>query len=965
MEYFLEKIARSLYVEFGNTLDRHCVVFPSRRAGLYFLKYLSSGISKPVWAPSVLTINELISSYSSLQIPGSEILLFELYKVYRRLIRQPENFDSFYFWGDMVLNDFDDTDKYLADASLLFANIRDIKNIDRQFGGLTEEQVEIIRRFWTNVNPENLTDVKSGFLNLWAVLYDLYSGFRASLREQNLAYEGMLFREMAEAEDLDAIIGKRWDIIHFIGFNALNECEKVIMKKLKLAGRARFYWDFDNSYIDEENLNSAGFFLRDNLKLLGNDMPGDWEYDTFISKENSGISCRIIETSSDIAQVKLIPEIISGLAGITNENAHHTAVIIADENLLIPVTTSLPGNTGDINITMGYPLKQTVVYDLVKHLLDLQKNAVVRDKFVYFSYRDVMTILKHSLISGLQGSSDKDLITEITKSNLVWIPSEFFSSSVEFSRLFQKLTDPVSLSSYLKDILTRIAHYNLQKSAGSESAVLQVRIINEFIFRVLLAINRISGIAGDPDLPMTAETYMRILDRVLRMQSVPFSGEPLSGIQIMGILETRALDFNNLVILSVNEGILPAVPSGSSFIPLNLRQAFGLPSVNHQESIYAYHFYRLLHRAENVTLIYNSNSEGLRSGEMSRFLLQMKYDSVIKADFVNLKPEIRTHGRIGERIERTEEHNRQLISLFAGTGSRRLLSPSAINTWLHCRMKFYYRYVNLLKEPEKITPSIEPAMLGNILHEIMRNLYQRFKGMILSKEILDSIINNREYLSGVTDEAISHEFSRTDESITGGNELIVKEVLIVYILKILNSDRDLAPLKILNLEDYFTFRMPLFPDGSDIQILTGGIIDRIDEVDGTVRIVDYKTGNVTDRIKSVGELFKDDRENDIDGWLQTLVYCEAYHNAKPGGALRPSVYKIKRLSGESVTDKLIIRSGRDDDLIVDDYDIIRDVFVNNLKNTVSRIFNSDEPFYMTGSPGRKCVYCPYRSLCMR
>ncbi|MCX6254529.1 MAG: hypothetical protein NTV31_08650 [Bacteroidia bacterium] len=309
MEYFLERIARSLHREFGNTLNRHCLVFPNRRAGLYFIKYLADRIEKPVWTPSIFTINELFRSYSSMQTAGNEILLFELYKVYRKLKKSPESFDDFYFWGDMLLNDFDDVDKYLVDASLLFRNVQDIKNIDQQFGGLTGLQVEIIKRFWINFNPDKSTNEKSGFISIWSILNDLYSGFRSSLKEQNLAYEGMILRELAENTDKDYTNETCWDMVHFIGFNALNECEKVIMTSFKKVGKARFYWDYDNSYIKEGKLNSAGFFLRDNLKTFGNDMPADWSYDTMISTGAQIVRRRVIDTSSDVAQVKLISQL--------------------------------------------------------------------------------------------------------------------------------------------------------------------------------------------------------------------------------------------------------------------------------------------------------------------------------------------------------------------------------------------------------------------------------------------------------------------------------------------------------------------------------------------------------------------------------------------------------------------------------------------------------------------------------
>ena len=316
MTYFLEKIAESLQKEFGNTLNSHCLVFPNRRAGLYFLKYLAARIQKPVWAPSILTINELFRSYSSLQTAGNEILLFELYKVYSEIRKPHESFDEFYFWGDMLLDDFDDVDKYLVDSSLLFRNVLDIINIDQEFGGLTEARVEIIRRFWTNINIDRPTREKSGFITIWSVLFNLYSAFRSALKNQNLAYEGMIFRELAEDSEHTFNSAGDWDMVHFIGFNALNECENVLMTRLKKAGRARFYWDYDNSYITEGKLNSAGFFMRDNIRKFGNDMPSDWNFDTMLTKSAPDVSRRVIDTSSDVAQVKLVSQLLEGIPGI-------------------------------------------------------------------------------------------------------------------------------------------------------------------------------------------------------------------------------------------------------------------------------------------------------------------------------------------------------------------------------------------------------------------------------------------------------------------------------------------------------------------------------------------------------------------------------------------------------------------------------------------------------------------------
>jgi len=962
MTYFLERIAGALYNEFGNTLNRHCLVFPSRRAGLYFLRYLSACTDRPVWVPAIMTISDLFRSFSPLQVPGNELLLAELYKVYRELRKTAESFDEFYFWGDMLLDDFDDVDKYLADASLLFRNVEDIKDIDRLFGGLTEEQVEVIRRFWINFNPEQPTKEKKGFINIWSVLFPLYTEFRKSLRQKNLAYEGMIFRDIATGEGDATGVSDGWDRVHFIGFNALNECEKAIMKRYKKAGKALFYWDYDLSYINEGKINSAGYFMRENLERFGNDMPGDWRYDTILSASRTDVSRKVIETSSDVAQVKLITGLISGMPGINPDNAHHTAVVLADENLLLPVLSSLPIKAGDINITMGYPLKQTVVYTLLRHMMDLQNNAEVTEGGIRFNYNDVAAILKHSLITGIMDESEKGILSSLTDSNMVSIPIAFFSASNNLRLIFSRPGDPLSMSEYFREVLSSIAG-GLQSYEGD---TMQLNIINEFIYRVVLSINRLDTVVRDGDIVFTNETYLRILDRLLRQQTIPFSGEPLSGIQIMGLLETRTLDFKNLVILSVNEGVLPAISAGSSFIPFALREAFRLPSLNHQESIYAYHFYRLLQRAENVTFVYNSNSEGLRNGEMSRFLIQMKYDPSLKPEFLNLNFEIKTGKAIREILPRSEDHYRLLHDMFIE--GEKSLSPSAVNTWLNCRMQFYYRYVNGLREPESVTADIDPAIFGNILHGSMKYVYEGYRNEIISNDLLESLIRNRNLLKEITDRSVRENFRKDDNMVVSGNEMIIREILLTYLERILKMDKQYTPFTVLDLESNFSFPLNFKEDGSDRTVITGGIIDRIDICEGTTRIVDYKTGNIADSISSVNDLFNDNRDKSnkkVDGWLQTLIYCEAYISKHEGTKVRPSVYKVKSMPGGIPDDRLILKPDRQSELHVDDYSMVRDEFMEGLKNITGIIFGKNEPFTMTSDKWRKCSFCEYRNLCMR
>lgn len=964
MVYFLERIAKHLFEQNGGDIRDHCLVFPSRRAGLFFLKYYSALLDKPVWSPSILTINEFFGSFSELDVADNEILLFELYKVYRELNRNAESFDEFYFWGDMLLNDFDDIDKYMANASVLFRNVHDFKNIDYQFGDIDQEQAEIIKRFWKNFEPEKQSPEKTGFISIWSILNDLYSGFKSNLNSRKLAYEGMLLREIAEKYLIGNQPEIKWEKVHFIGFNALNKCELTVMKKLRDEGRADFFWDYDNSYIKAGKLNSAGMFMTRNLKVFGNDMPDDWNYDTLLTVRDENISRKIIETTSDIAQVKLIPDLLGNLQGLTGEDAHHTAVILADENLIVPMLSSLPGNIGDINITMGYPLKMTGVYSLIRHLLNLQRHSSIENGKTFFGYQEVIEILRHQLICNLIDKDKEQIINEITEYNLIRIPSDFLWRSAILKIIFSKPGDPEHLSEYLREILSIIPTGVGNDTEASPDQAMQKKLINEFIYSVMKSLNRLETIVSSPDISFRNETYIRILDKILRNQSVPFTGEPLSGVQIMGFLETRALDFRNIILLSVNEGILPSVSSGSSFIPFSIREAFGLPVINHQESIYAYHFFRLLHRAENVTFIYNSDSTGLRTGEMSRFLTQLKYEQIIKPSVLNLSFDIRTPASIGTEVEKSQLHIKRLQSLYVDENRDAVLSPTAINTWLNCRMKFYYRYVNGLKEPEVISPEIDHAIFGQILHRIMKNIYNDHLNIELSAEYIDTLIKDKSHLQDSIDLAIAENYSSDIMRPLTGNDVIIKDILFIYLQKILTADRAFAPFTITGLEKSCRFMLPFQSKGENIEIRTGGNIDRIDRLKGKMRIVDYKTGESAQKISSIEDLFVDDRKKDFDGWLQTLLYCEAYMAETKDISVRPSIYRVKELTADKTSDFLIIKEDKSNEIVLDDYKSVRGSFLDGLRGVITSIFNSEEPFRMTKNTN-KCVYCPYKRLCQR
>ena len=618
--YFLERVAEQLYEDYGSSLNRHCLVFPNRRAGLFLMKHLAAKAGKPLWAPRSVTINELFTDSSGYTIASTENLVFELYRLYRTLAKTEETFDNFFFWGEMLLNDFDDVDKYLVDARALFTNISDLHAIDEKFGGLTPEQMEVIKQFVENFRAGSDSDQKRDFEFTWSLLFPLYESFRELLATKGLAYEGMVFRGVASLLASDTLpkgILNEYEQYHFIGFNALNNCEKKLLSSLKKSGKARFYWDIeDNIYFREDP--KAGFFIRPNIGQFGQDLR--WHGET--TNPGTG-NIRIIDIPSDAGQAKLLPNLLESLnIDAKSGEQHRTAVILADENLLPAVLSSIPPVVTDINVTMGYPFSMTVVYSLLRALLDLQERPFNYGNKVLYDYRKVMPVLSNPLVVRSAGAAAAEKAAGLIKRNAALVPVAYFDDNEFLSSLFKLTDDAVSLCNYLRSTFLTIT---TALSNTDDEAAEKDPLTPEFLYRANQVLNRLEPILSDQTVSISRETFIRLADRIFREIKVPFRGEPLKGIQIMGLLESRALDFDNLIILSANEGVMPKSSAGASYIPYNLREVFGLPTINHQDSIYSYYFTRLCSRAKQMIFVYNSSPEGLRTGEMSRYLLRIKY----------------------------------------------------------------------------------------------------------------------------------------------------------------------------------------------------------------------------------------------------------------------------------------------------------------------------------------------------
>lgn len=957
MERFLESLAKKMVSDYGTDLSSHTLVFPNRRSSLFFTHYLGSVTDKPVWAPSMITINDLLTFRSPLRKAEPLSLIFDLYDLFKSHTGDNKSFDDFYFWGEMLLSDFDDIDRYMADASSVFQNISDLKEIDELFGGLDDEVIEIIRRFWTNFDHSVMTLQKEEFISVWSILGRVYNDFRDRLRQKGVGYEGMIIRDLAER----IAAGADWPVTgvtyHFAGFNALNRCEEIILRHMKRKGMARFYWDFDNHYIRNEK-DDTGLFLRENIKLLGDDTGGVVSRDNLPSPGDDSRDWQIISAPSDVAQAKLVPslmeEMLSG-SGAPDK----IAVVLADETLLMPLLSSIPDSVKDINVTMGYPFFQTPVYSLVNHLLKLRRNSRTKGGETTFFHADVLNILRHQYVSLLYAGEEKRLASQIISQNMVRVKSAHLVNSEAGALIFGAPDNPGELNGYLREIVMTLIPALTMREETLPDAALQT----EYAYTLLTALNQLGTILDDSSVTMGADIYGRVLDKMMRRLIVPFAGEPLKGLQVMGLLETRNIDFENLIILSANEGVIPGTNQNNSYIPQNLRKAFGINGNRHKDAIYAYYFFRLLHRAKRIRFVYNSNTSGLHTGEMSRFLLRLKYGELAKPVFYNSSFSVAPVNRFRKSIRRTSAINDIIRDKFTAAGSGRGLSPSAVNTWIDCSMKFYYSYVAGIREPETLLSEVDSPLFGTILHDVMKELYVPWIGKVVERQDIEGIIAGGDSIMKEVNRQIGIHFMHNPEAEIEGRNIIVAAMINKLVNRILTVDSSFAPLKIMALEKRFEKRVRVMSGGETVEIILAGTVDRIDSTGGVTRVLDYKSGSDKLDFLTVESLITYNSSSRNSAAFQTLLYCEICHGGDLPNPVRPSLYPVREIFNDNFSDTFVIKKGESAGMI-GDYATIRPLFISMLDKVLSDIADPEYDFIMTDK-SQKCRYCPYASLCER
>ena len=957
MKPFLYQVASLFYEKWGAEVSRLAFVFPNRRTGLFFQKYLSEVADTPLFSPTILTINDLFIQLSGKQSADRISMLFILYDIYIRQSGSTETFDEFLYWGEMLLNDFDDIDKYMANARMLFSNVTDLREIENDFDFLSDEQIAAIRSFWSSFYPRGDTPNQQQFLAVWQVLYDLYEEFRATLAAEGKGYEGMIFREVVESMERGESPDLPYEQIVFVGLNALSVSEERFLAQLQKRKIADFYWDYVSDKVTDPD-NKASYFVSRNRKSFPSSMK-------LPPEEKVKTEIEVIGIPSGIGQAKHVYTLLSDWckeAEMSSEEALRTAVILPDEHLLIPVLNAIPEQIRRINVTMGYPLAGTPVASLIEYILALQKNVRYIDRNPLFYFRDVLPVLNHRYILSTSPEIISSLVKEITENNKIYISHTELEKTPLLEILFTPVTGVEAFSDYLIKVLEELNKVMSALSDEEEEDAPQRTndLEQEFIFHYFTTVNRMKEVMKDARIEMKIDTFFRLLKRVTDTITIPFHGEPLSGLQIMGVLETRALDFDRLIILSMNEGIFPQRKAANSFIPYNLRRGFGLPTYEHQDSVWAYHFYRLIERASHVSLLYDTRSNGLQTGEVSRFVHQLHYHYEVPMRDKLVVYNVSSSKTPPLAVPKREDIMRRLDAYRKG-GSK-AISASAINTYLDCPLKFYFSVVEGIREEEEVSETIESDVFGSILHKVMEELYKPFQGKMVTVDLLKAIRKDTALLTGAIARAFASEFFKTEvvRSLTGQNYLI-GEMIRKYVEKILERDGKLTPFVYIESERKINGLISL-SDHSEIRLK--GFIDRVDEVLDAIRIIDYKSGSGTTTFSSIESLFNKEEKDRAKAVMQVFMYCwmYAHFTENKGKTIQPGIYYVRSLFSDPFDPSVYHRIERGKSEKVEDFSGYAQAFEEGLRGCLDEIFNPEIPFTQTPT-GKACSYCPFKGIC--
>lgn len=995
MTPFLKLVADDLYQKLGGNFQDTCIIFPNKRASLFFNEYLwSNSEGKTMWTPEYTSISELFAGLSEHTVGDSIYLVVKLWEVYKEKMKPTKTLDQLYSLMETMLSDFQDIDNNMVEPAKLFLNIADLKEMT-DFSFLEQEQREAIEQFFGKFfeqksklsSPDTqLSPLKSQFKTLWNHLTEIYETYQKELltsEEEPMVYEGMLKRKVIESlqdEEKQKRIDERLAAKTYVmvGFNVLNKTELELFRYLKQHRDTKFYWDYDISYLSKGGTSSittkyeAGQFIVENIRLLGNEFEGKDLFDNM--KQPKEIT--FIQSPTENAQTRYIDAWVKGHVK-KDEPLRESAVILCNENLLQPVLHSI-GEVDAINVTMGYPLTETPIYSLVAALMELQLRG--RTASGAWRYKYVAAVLKHSFVQKLVGKACHEKLHELSSNNVIFPGEERFADNEIMRRIF---SPSKKLTSYLADIISMIGH-SYQDAFDSNDFTLQ--IYKESIFTAYTIVNRIHTLLEEyVSLAVSDEMLSRLIRQLMSQSTIPFHGEPAIGLQVMGLLETRNLDFRNVIMLSVNEGQIPKGDKRSSLIPYTLRAAYGMTTIEREVSLYAYYYYRLLQRAEHITLLYNSNTEGGNKGEMSRFMLQTLAEKdelfgegqeiALRAFTANSE----TKAVEAISIKKDATVMKQLHERF---NTERILSPSAINTYMKCPLKFYLNYVAGLRPEDEVSDDVDNAMFGTIFHDAMHHLYQPYEGKPFPNEELKRLMQDEERIMQNLNNAIATNLFHSNKLPTlNGTQLINRHVIKQFMLNQLKADAQMAEelesvggyWQIISQEKKYTTN---YTDNFTI----GGYIDRLDllhtPAGDRIRIVDYKTSSKPQNAKNVKELFDPEKCSGNYHIMQTLYYCKVLTDpaCQPSPATCPVVPALMYCAKDygnnySGIVKFSLFDNKKEEL-TDYKEQCSETYDTLLDEKIKEIFTSDEEDHEHGSfeqctDEQNCTYCDFLSYCSR
>lgn len=958
MEPFLHQVATDLIARFGDELKAVAIIFNNKRPVSFLKKHLGEILGHSFWSPSFFTVGEFFQLSSETLVADPLKQFFILHQEYVKLLEKEGkpgiSPDQFFRMGEIILSDFAQIDYDLVNATALFTELEDISVIRQQFAHFTAEQQQFLEQFWASFSADSQRNQQQRFIDLWKRMPPLYTAFHSALKDEHLITTAQLYRQLALRGADKPSFTNNYKQLVFVGFNALNKAEQQLFRQWQAEGKALFYFDADAYYLGDA-LQEAGLFIRRNILSYGlvnalGDAP-----DLLRHRETP---VTVIRAQGHTAQAKTLAGILNKYPASATDGPEKTAIILADESLLLPVLQTIPDDAGRVNITMGYPFAQSAVFGLIELWINVQEQIHAGIKSTVY-YRDVLAFLSHPL-TGVKPAERDRLQQEIISSQNTEVPvtSLHFASPVApnfFTIKHRGVQSIEALYLMLKAVLE-------QRQKAGQLKELEAAMLIEVCKKLNILHDGVESHASTLGLSFV----FLLIKKALSGLSVPLEGEPLRGIQVMGLLESRCLDFDRVIVLGADEGVLPKTGITATFIPDSLRRAYGLPVPENQDAISAYLFYRLLQHSNDIVLVYNNLVTENSSGEASRFIRQLEFESNLQFSYqqhqqpVKIEPSrqisIAKKGKVWDALKK-----------FIYNGSvwdTRNISATALTTYLNCSLEFFYRYLAKLEEPKEVPENLEAGQIGSALHQVLEWFYRDLaesNALITTERIRDKLGSipqlAREALSFVLFE------NKTRLHIPNSMQQIVLHIVAEYVNAILFHDMDIAPFSIVELENKkdYKYLMPLTVNGKTEQVQLYGIIDRVDEHSGKLRIVDYKTGSDELKFSSLDELFEPDGKKQNKAVVQTLFYTFIYEQVRHVSGVEPNLYAVRKMRGEGT--RFSYGSRPNVVLEAPHLEDFKAGFKNLLQTTLEDIFNANLPFRQTQNPDN-CTYCPYREMCI-